>query len=170
MGFMCIQITKHKARLLTWGMHFLGIFSLLSLGHWRTRKEHYSFMSYLASFQGHLNFGIFLVGINFLLLFFPPLLPWIIAGSWGSLQEALRGTSCFFNHSLATVPFIGLLGNHILGLPSYQLIDFFPLLRKRKKTLDGNKDTLVAVRNTRKDFSLKSSVRRNVEFCGMLVK
>lgn len=132
---MFVQVTKHKARLLTWGNAiFSGIFSLLSLGHWRTRQEHQSFMNRLASLQGHVNFRIFLVGISSQLLFFTPNSPVHHRRVLKFFQEALRGTSCFLNHSLATVPFIGLLGNHILGLPSYQLIDFFfPCSEKGKK-------------------------------------
>ena len=68
MEFMHVHITKHKAKLGECN-YFLDMFSLLSLGHWRTGQGPLSFMSYLASLQGHLNFGISLVGIIFQLLF-----------------------------------------------------------------------------------------------------
>ena len=66
---MHVHITKHKAKLGECN-YFLDMFSLLSLGHWRTGQGPLSFMSYLAPLQGHLNFGISLVGIIFQLLFF----------------------------------------------------------------------------------------------------
>lgn len=135
--FLCVQITKHKARLLTRGDAFAqGCFVtgvLGALGAWR---EHDS-----------LGFGHFPVAATPSCSSYPPPAPQRIpVTSWVSRREALRGTSCVFNHSLVTVPFIGLLGNHILGSPSHQLIDFSPpCLEKRKKfckKIKKKKDTL----------------------------
>lgn len=132
---MYVQMAQHKAFffLSSGGMHFFSdIFSLLSLGHRVTRQGHYGFMSHLTSLQGHLNFGIFLVGISFHL---PPFTSSSLAHRLKVLKFFAGSTernNLFFDHSLATVPFIGLLGNHILGSQWYQLIDSFPHCLEKK--------------------------------------
>lgn len=96
---MFVQVTKHKARRLTWGnAAFSDIFSLLSLGHWRTRQEHESFMSCLPSLQGHVSFRSVLVGMGsgghwlwralaVSCSPLPPALQGALAGCWGSLRK-----------------------------------------------------------------------------------
>lgn len=146
MGFTCVHITKHRANLgggALRGCFFTIVLGVLSGG--QDRDIRVSWAVWLHSRDiSTLEFFWWASAFSYFSL--PPLLHSFIAGAWASLQEALRGTSCFFNQSLATVPFIGLLGSRILGSPSYQLTDFFflSLLRKKKKALQGNKkDRLV---------------------------
>lgn len=83
----------------------------------------------LASLRGHLHRGLLWPSA-------PSRCPSLLcsAALWqGALQDAPRGTPCVFNHGSATVPFAALLGNAFLVSPSYQLIDFFPLLIKKEK-------------------------------------
>lgn len=172
MGFMCVQITRHKANL--GECTSSRMFS--HCGLWGTGGQDRDIRALWAIWLHSRDIStleFFWWASSFSCFSLLPLLQCFIAGSWAFLQEALRGTSCFFNHSLATVPFIGLLGSHILGSPSYQLIDFFsPCLEKRKNGLQGNKKRYISwlIETLGKIFSLKSAVRRNAEFCGMLGK
>lgn len=112
-----LHSTKLLFFLSSGGMHFFSdIFSLLSLGHRVTRQGHYGFLSHLASLQGHLNLGIFSSGHQFSSAF----LYLLFLGTSSQGPEVLcrkyrEEQLVFFDHSLATVPFIGLLGNRILG-------------------------------------------------------
>lgn len=69
MEFMCVQITKHKARLLAWRSAFLFRYFLTVVsGALEDRPGTLELYKLFGFTPGTFNFGIFLVGISFQLL------------------------------------------------------------------------------------------------------